>query len=71
MWTYLPILLLVVPMEIVVAYILGHYFLQQAKGPVSRLREPEVRRDFVLLMLASGIYIAGVAYLLDTYLPGA
>jgi hypothetical protein len=71
MWAYSLIVLLVVPMEIVVAYILGRYFLQQAKGPVARLREPEIRRDFVWLMLVSGIYIAGVAYLLDKYLPGA
>jgi hypothetical protein len=71
MWAYLLILLLVFPMEVAVVYILGHFFLQQAKGPLARLREPQVRRDFVFLMLASGIYIAGVAYLLDKYLPGA
>jgi hypothetical protein len=71
MWAYLLISLLVFPMEVAVVYILGRFFLQQAKGSLARLREPLVRRDFVLLMLASAVYIGGVAFLLDKYLSGA
>ncbi|GAA0569902.1 hypothetical protein [Rhizomicrobium electricum] len=65
------ILLLLVPMQVAVIYIIGRFFLKQATGPLSRLREPEIRRDFFWLMLTSGLYTGVVVFLLDTYLPGA
>lgn len=62
--------LLLTPMQVAVIYILGRYALNEAKGPLGRLREPEIRFDFFWLMLASGLFTAGLTFLLARYLPG-
>jgi hypothetical protein len=64
------IVLLLVPMQIAVIYILGRFVVKQAQGPLSRLREPAIRWDFFWLMLTSGLCTAVVVVLLSAYLPG-
>lgn len=66
----LVLALLLTPVQMAVIYILGRFVLKEAIGPLSRLREPEIRFDFFWLLLASGLFTAAVTFLLSKYLPG-